>query len=246
MPIDLEMLRQKHAELSAGPSGENSDFLSKFFKLNEGTNVLRILPSKDDDNVFYAETKIHRVPTGEGRDRNIHCRKMQGEACPVCDAYFALWNEPHKNEDLARKIKPRDRYYLNVVDRETDEVKILSIGVILFKKIIAAMLDKDYGDITDLETGHDFKIIKVMEGQWPRYDQSAPRPKSDPAWTPAQIAAWMDSLHDIHSLVKLEDYDELKKVEMTLMGSTTENRAPASAGETTPVSTDDYLDKMKS
>ena len=56
----------------------------------------------------------------------------------------------------------------------------------------------------------------------------------------------MDSLHDIHSLVKLEDYDELKKVEMTLMGSTTENRAPASAGENTPVSTDDYLDKMKS
>ena len=65
MPIDLEMLRQKHAELSAGPSGENSDFLSKFFKLNEGTNVIRILPSKDDDQVFYAETKIHRVPTGE-------------------------------------------------------------------------------------------------------------------------------------------------------------------------------------
>ena len=246
MSIDLELLRQKHAELSAGPSGENSDFLSKFMKIKEGTNVVRILPWKDDDNLFYAETKIHRVPTGEGRDRNIHCRKMQGEACPVCDAYFALWNEPNKNEDLARKIKPRARYYLNVVDRATEEVKILSIGVILFKKIIAAMLDEDFGDITDLQTGNDFKIVKVMEGQWPRYDQSAPRPKSDEAGHQSQIAAWMESLHDIHNLVKVEDYDELKKVEMDLMGTVTESSEPVDAGNKDAVSTEDYLDQLKS
>ena len=246
MPIDLEMLRQKHAELSAGPTGEGSDFLSKFFKVQEGTNVVRILPWKDDDHLFYAETKIHRVPMGEGRDRNIHCRKMQGEACPVCDAYFALWNEPYKNEDLARKIKPRARYYLNVVARATEEVKILSIGVILFKKIIAAMLDEDFGDITDLETGNDFKIVKVMEGQWPRYDQSAPRPKSDAAGNPAQVAGWMDSLHDIHNLVKLEDYEELKKVQMDLMGTTSESSAPVETGEENTTSTDDYLDQLKS
>jgi hypothetical protein len=245
MPIDLDMLRQKHAELSAGPSSGNSDFLSKFMQVKEGTNVVRILPWKDDDHLFYAETKIHRVPMGEGRDRNIHCRKVQGEACPVCDAYFALWNEPYTNEDLARKIKPRARYYLNVVDRATEEVKILSIGVILFKKIIAAMLDEDFGDITDLENGNDFKIVKVMEGQWPRYDQSAPRPKSDAAGNPAQVAAWMESLHDIHSLIKLEDYDDLKNVSMELLGTAPESSEPQT-NEGDATSTDDYLDQLKS
>jgi len=246
MPIDLDMLRQKHIELSTGLTGENSDFLNKFFQVKEGTNLIRVLPAKDDDHLFYAETKIHRVPTGEGRDKNIHCRKMHGEGCPICDAYFALWNEPYKNEDLARKIKPRARYYLNIVDRATDEVKILSIGVILFKKMIAAMLDEDFGDITDLETGNDFKIVKVMEGHWPRYDQSAPRPKSEPTGNPSQVAAWMDSLHDIHSLVKLEDYDELKKVQMDLMGSTTKSSEPAKTGDENTTSTDDYLDQLKS
>ena len=68
------------------------------------------------------------------RCKNVHCRKMHGEPCPLCDSYYSLWKEPNKDEDLARQIKPRSRYYLNVVDRETGDVKILSIGVILFQE----------------------------------------------------------------------------------------------------------------
>jgi hypothetical protein len=165
MAIDLDALRAKHEELSGNkPAGGNADFLSNFLQLQDGTNSVRILPGKDEDTMFYAETKIHRVPDGQGGVKNVHCRKMHGEPCPLCDSYYALWKEPNKDEDLARQIKPRSRYYMNVVDRESGDVKILSIGVILFKKIIAAMLDEDFGDITDLTTGHDFKIVKIMEG----------------------------------------------------------------------------------
>ena len=183
MAIDLDALRKKHEELSnPGGSNSGSDFLKKFFQLKEGTNLLRILPWKDDSKQFYAETKIHRVTDENGNVKNHHCRKVHGEACPLCDLYYSLWKTGRKEyEDLARQIKPRARYYMNAVDRETGEIKILSIGVILFKKIIGAMLDEDFGDITDLENGHDFKIVKVMEGQWPKYDQSQPRPKSEAA-----------------------------------------------------------------
>ena len=210
MAVDLDALRAKHEELSnPGKGTSNADFLSKFIQLQDGTNAIRILPGKEDE-LFYAETKIHRVPDGQGGTKNVHCRKIHGEPCPMCDAYYSLWKEPYKDEDLARQIKPRARYYMNVVDRESGDVKILSIGVILFKKIIAAMLDEDFGDITNLDTGHDFKIVKIMEGQWPKYDQSQPRPKSSPAGSKAEMAAWMDSLHDVHALVKLEDYEEVK------------------------------------
>ena len=82
----------------------------------------------------------------------------------MCDLYYGLWKTGRQeDEDLARKIKPRARYYMNILDRESGDVKILSIGVILFKKIIGAMLDEDFGDITDPVTGHDFKIVKEME-----------------------------------------------------------------------------------
>jgi len=244
MAIDLDALRAKHAELSNPGSGSsNSDFLSNFMQIAEGTNLVRILPGKDEDTLFYAETKIHRVPDENGNVKNVHCRKMHGEPCPLCDAYFSLWKEPNKDEDLARQIKPRARYYMNVVDRETGDVKILSIGVILFKKIIAAMLDEDFGDITDLQAGHDFKIVKIMEGQWPKYDQSQPRPKSTETGSKAEIAAWMESLHDIHALVKLEDYEDVKTAAQALLPShegTMNNPQPKE-----DVSDDDYLSKMK-
>tara|TARA_R110002051_G_scaffold180409_1_gene249915 strand:- start:371 stop:1111 length:741 start_codon:yes stop_codon:yes gene_type:complete len=245
MAIDLDALRAKHSELSNKGSGNaNADFLNKFLQIQEGTNAVRILPGKDDDTMFYAETSIHRIPNGEGQVKNVHCRKIHGEPCPLCDTYYSLWKEPNKDEDLARQIKPRSRYYLNVVDRETGDVKILSIGVILFKKIIAAMLDEDFGDITDLESGHDFKIVKIMEGQWPKYDQSQPRPKASEAGSRAEVASWMESLHDIHGLVKLEEYEVVKTFAQSVVPSY--EGSSSTPQPTENVADDDYIQKMKS
>lgn len=244
MAIDLDALRAKHAELSGGTKNAgNDDFLKKFIQLQDGTNAVRILPGAGD-SLFYAETKIHRVPNGQGGVKNMHCRKIHNEPCPMCDTYYGLWKEPNKDEDLARKIKPRNRYYINVVDRECGEVRILSCGIKIFNSIIGSMLDPDYGDITDLATGHDYKIVKVMEDGWPKYDQSQPRPKSSEAGKPAETAAWMDSLHDIHALVKLEDYDVMKAAAQELVPSyegSADNPTPAE-----DVDDDDYLSKMKS
>jgi len=244
MAIDLDALRAKHAELSTPGGNANSDFLSNFMQIMEGTNVVRVLPGKDEDTLFYAETKIHRVPDENGNVKNVHCRKIHNEPCPLCDSYYSLWKEPNKDEDLARQIKPRSRYYMNVLDRDSGSVKILSIGVILFKKIIAAMLDEDFGDITDLASGHDFKIIKQMEGQWPKYDQSQPRPKSSEAGSKAEVAAWMDSLHDIHALVKLEDYEEVKNTAQGLLPSHEASMMNPQTAE--KIADDDYISKMKS
>jgi|TARA_R100001530_G_scaffold65909_1_gene47183 hypothetical protein len=246
MAIDLDALRAKHAELTKAAGGGNSnDFLNNFYQVQEGTNVIRILPSASEDKEFYAETKIHRVPDNEGNIRNHHCMRHQGENCPLCDTYFALWKTKRKeDEDTARQIKPRSRYYMNVVDRESGEVRILSIGVILFQKIIGAMLDEDYGDITDPENGHDFKIIKVMDGKWPKYDQSQPRPKPSPTGSKKEVAEWMESLHDIYALVKKEDYADLKKVAECVMPSTQGSPVPEDTSE--DVSDNDYLSKLKS
>jgi len=245
MAIDLEALRRKHEQLNGGGStSNNSDFLNKFYQIPEGSNAVRILPGKDDDHEFYAETKIHRVTSPDGTSKNYHCRKVHGEPCPLCDLYYGLWKTGRKeDEDLARQIKPRARYYMNILDRDSGDVKILSVGVILFKKIIAAMLDEDFGDITDLDSGHDFKIVKEMEGQWPKYDQSAPRPKSSPLGSKQETAAAMDSLHDIHSLVKLEDYEEYKKVAAALAGVPD---LGISANQDEEVSDGDYLSKLQS
>lgn len=245
MAIDLEALRAKHEQLNNPQAGNsNSDFLQKFYQIPEGTNAVRILPWKDESREFYAETKIHRVPQPDGTVKNIHCRKIHGEKCPMCDLYYGLWKTgKQEDEDLARKIKPRARYYMNILDRASGDVKILSIGVILFKKIIGAMLDEDFGDITDPESGHDFKIVKEMDGQWPKYDQSSPRPKSSELGSKAETAATMDSLHEIHDLVKLEDYEEVKKATDMLIGVAVQGTSTPEPTE--EVSDNDYLSKLQ-
>ena len=250
MAIDLDKLREKHTQITQGTPSQ--DFLSSFFQVQEGTNTVRILPGKDDDTEFYAETKIHRITGDDGRVRNFHCRKMHGQPCPLCDAYFGLWKTDSKDDETtARLIKPRSRFYMNVVDRESSEVKILSVGIMLFQSIIGSMLDPDYGDITDLEEGHDFKIIKKMEGQWPKYDQSGPRPRPQPSGSKAEVAAWMDSLHDIHSLVKVEDYDEVRQVAENILpgvmgGASATERTATSDTTSEEVSDADYMENLQS
>ena len=248
MAIDLNALRMKHEQLNNPQSGNNTDFLKKFYQIPEGTNAVLILPWKDNEKEFYAETKIHRVTGPDGNVKNHHCRKIHGESCPMCDLYYALWKTGRKeDEDLARQIKPRARYYMNILDRESGEVKILSIGVILFKKIISAMLDEDFGDITDIEAGHDFKIVKEMDGQWPKYDQSAPRPKSSPLGSKSEIATSMDTLHNIHELVKLEDYEDVKNAAALLTSVAVQGTVQGtSQNEAVNVPDNDYLNKLQS
>ena len=261
MAIDLNALRAKHEQLSnpkAAAGGNNQDFLNKFYRVLEGDNYVRILPAAEgSDKPFYAETKIHRVPDGQGGVRNYHCRKVHGEKCPMCELYYALWKTGVKeDEDLARQIKPRSRYYLNVLDRNTDEVKIFSIGMILFQKIMETMLDPDYADlfekaengILDTKIGHDFKVSMFKEGQWPKYDRSMFRPRGSELGSAQQVDEVMNSLHDIHDLVKLEEYDTLMEAAQNLrpeLGVVRERPAPT---QETPESgsDDDFTRRLMS
>ena len=248
--VNLDELRKKYDQIQKAQSGGggNDDFLKKFFMMEEGTSLIRVLPSPEGtEQEFYAETAIHRI-----NDKNYHCPRVKGHDCPVCDLYYRLWKVegPMKDEaqDLARQIKPRKRYYMNVVDRRDESVKILSMGMKLFGKILDCFFDEDYGDITNLTEGWDFKVVKDTQGQWPNYDKSAPKPKQTAAGSEKQIAEWMDELHDIHGLVKLPEYDELKNLAMEMetlvTGRPTGNvSAPATSDDE---GDEDYIAHLKS
>ena len=249
--VNIEQLRKKYAEINNSGGGGNSDFLSKFFMMDEGTSVVRVLPAKDEANQeFYAETAIHRL-----NDKNYHCPRVKDGKCPVCDTYYNMWKEinaigketPKGKElqDLARQIKSRKRYYMNVVDRRDNTVKILSVGQKLFGKVLDCFFDEDFGDITDLKEGWDFKIVKDTQGQWPNYDKSGPKPKSSIAGTDAEIATWMDELHDVHGLVKLPDYEELQNLALEMQGVLFGHTSSAAPSPTEDSGDEDYLSHLK-
>jgi|TARA_Y100000004_G_scaffold105140_1_gene118008 hypothetical protein len=241
--VNIEELRKKYNQINKTPESGGADFLKKFLMMEEGTTQVRVLPDKNPDNNFYAETGIHRI-----NDKNYHCPKVQGKECPMCDLSFKLWNTKDEgNMAIARQIKARKRFYLNAVERETGDVKILSVGIKLFSKILDCFFDEDYGDITDLKTGNDFKIVKDKSGEWPNYDKSSPKPTKSPAGSDAEIARWMDELHDIQGLVKVASYEELKELCMQITGEDIVQQTKAAADVVTESSDDgdDYLTHLK-
>lgn len=267
MVLDMDKLRAKAEKLNSENSS-NDDFLAKFLKLETGTTYVRFLPWKDESKEFYAETIIHRVPRSRhdvgskgAQVKNIHCLKQYGKKCPVCEYYYFLWKTGIKHDEtIARAIKGRERYYLNAINRDENKVKILSVGKKLFGRVVNFILDPDYGDIIDPQTGHDFKIIKklVQTGDqvFPNYDDSSPRPKpSTLSDSQQEIDAFMAELHDIHDLVKEEEYDVVKtymeefkngpKVETE---STTQEPTPDSEEKTEEpkgdLSDQEYLDRL--
>lgn len=249
--VNIDELRKKYAEINNQGGGGNSDFLSKFFMMDEGTSVVRVLPAKDETTQeFYAETAIHRL-----NDKNYHCPRVKGGKCPVCDTYYNMWKEINsigkesakgkELQELAKQIKSRKRYYMNVVDRRDESVKILSVGMKLFGKILDCFFDEDFGDITDMQEGWDFKIVKDTQGQWPNYDKSSPKPKQSVAGSDAENAKWLESLHDIHGLVKVADYDELKLMMTELEASVKGPQPETVTSDAQAPDDEDYMAHLK-
>lgn len=233
--VDLNELKKKYTELTKEKVTTNSDdFLKNFMSFEVGSNVVRILPAKEEGKWFYVENKVHKIHDQNGKAKNVHCLKMHGEPCPLCDAYYEMWKR-HKLGDtaLAEKygkgqfsIRAKERIYMNVVDRKTDTVKILSVGKDQFKTIMSYMLGDDnlgiegLGDITSLDKGHDFNFIVTMKGEFRNYEQSRPKMNATPAGSSKlAIAKYMDSLHDIKALIKKENYEEVKALAQTLMST---------------------------
>lgn len=215
MAVDLTALKAKLEELKTGRkfSGEGLD---KFLRIEDGTTVVRILPGKDDEP-FYAETALHRL-----NGKNLHCIGRQ--QCPICRYVSKLYDSKmDENVDLARQIKAKKRFYFNVIAREykdpvTGEVeenigpKIFSCGIKLFEKILGTFVDADYGDLTDIAEGWDYKIIRKRKDGYPNYDDSQPRPKPCPASQDTEeVKKWLDELHDLQALVVHKTQDELQE-----------------------------------
>jgi hypothetical protein len=237
MSLDLNELRAEQRRVET--QGQSS-FLDNFVKMpeGEGSVTVRLLPSRKGGKL-YCVTRTHKLG-----NKNFHClqtligTRWEGH-CPVCNYYRGLWKESDKSgreraEQLqaeARTIKPIERIYYNCIVREVISLngdksmnvgpKILSVGKTLHARVIRAILgdpavdEPELGDISDPETGRDFKIIKkLVKGggstAFPNYDQSKFLGVS-PLGTEKQVAAWMETLHDLQALRQLKPYEELQK-----------------------------------
>ena len=185
----------------------------------EGTFQIRILPPLKDGNLFEARRQHYGINGASQCSKEMAANKWIGE-CPICDHYNALWEQSHKYEKTgdytkaqelsaeARKVKPVERFYYNVIDRSNDDTavpQIYAVGKQVHKQIIAAIIgdeamdEEPLGDITDPVKGYDIRIIKEMKAQWPAYTVR-PRMNSSILGTPEQIKNWLGDLWDLRKV----------------------------------------------
>jgi hypothetical protein len=240
MAIDLGTLQQEFTRIGT-QGGGSSNFLDNFVPMpeGEGSIVLRLLPPTEGLNGLpCARTRTHKL-----NNKTFHSplQLVNGKwlgNCPINNYYRSLWkqSETASAEEAkalqaeARSIKPVERYYFNAIIRSATSKsgetlhnvgpKIYSCGKQVWEKILRAIIgapevdEPGLGDITDLHTGRDFKIIKrlVKSGSeaYPNYTESKFLAPSA-AGTEADIAAWMANRHNLASLITVKTFDELAK-----------------------------------
>lgn len=127
--IDISKLAERLSQLNKETSGSTQGTGMNFLNINDGRNVLRILPAGTEEGDFYEEVWVH-YGVGKTADNKrgtmVVCPTTGGEdkPCPVCDLSKQFFDLSTKRDDSyskqAKSIYRKKRVYYNVVSRDVD------------------------------------------------------------------------------------------------------------------------------
>lgn len=191
----------------------------KFWKPKEfGRYTIRFLPPLDPDGVFFRETAQYKLG-----DNYFFAPYIDGEPDPVYEYYKALYKKGTDDAiALAKEIKPRKQYLYNIVVKEElgdeaenpTQVQVYMSGKILFETIMDYFMDDDFGDLTDVEEGYDFQLIKEQgDLGFPNYKKSKPRKNPSPLFEDDDmVEEVLKSRKNLDDEIEYKSYDELKQI----------------------------------
>ena len=170
MGINLDKMKQKLA--AAQGKGEKK---SDFWRPQEGENVIRILPSPDEDPF-----KEHHFHYNLGNRSGFLCPKRNfGDDCPVCNFATKLFNEGSpESVQQAKNLFARQRFFSPVLVRgqESEGVKVWGYGKTVYETLLSLVLNPDYGDITDPQDGTDL-VLSYGKAPGILYPQTKVQPR---------------------------------------------------------------------
>lgn len=184
MAIDIKKMRQKLSDLhNKGGNGN-----TRFWKPQDGENVIRILPTADGDPFkhFHFHYNI-----GDAKGGILCPKKNFGNDCPVCDFVSKLYNNgDEESRNMARKMVAKSRFFSPVLARgeEVEGVKVWGYSKTVYENLLQLVLNPDYGDITDPQNGTDLVLVygKAPGAMYPSTNITARR-KTTPATSDADL-----------------------------------------------------------
>ena len=217
MALNLEAMRAKlNASKNGGkPTGKNSTM----WKPKAGDQNIRILPTSDGDP--FREFHFHY---NVGKNPGIYCNKRNdGGECAICDFASKLWREGVENDDStlkneAKKLFARKRYYSPVLVRgaESEGVKIWAYGKTAYETLLGYVLDPEYGDITDPQTGTDIKLTYTLASGPGAFPKTALQPRRRPSVlcddAIADCQELLDSVPNIDNLFDVKTAEQVQEL----------------------------------
>ena len=153
MAIDLNKMRKKQEALL----NRGGDKKNLFWKPQDGEQTIRIVPDADGDpfREFWFHYNLGDNPAFMSPKRNF------GEDCPLDSFVRKLFNEKtDESRELAKKLMAKQRFFSPVIVRGEEDkgVRLWGYSKTVYEKLLALVLNPDYGDITDPDTGTDLVL----------------------------------------------------------------------------------------
>ena len=213
MALNLEAMKAKLNKLNGkGDSGNRN----LFWRPDDGESNIRVVSTPDGDP--FKERFFHY---NVGTSGFLCPKKNFGDNCPVCDFANQLWNEgTEESKRQAKDLFAKQRFFSPVLVRgeEAEGIKVWGYGKMAYEKLLTIVLDPDYGDITDVETGNDLKIMygKLPGASFPRTD-IRPRPRKsvlcdDAVGGDDRCAELLESMPDFENLFERKSTEEVRSI----------------------------------
>lgn len=208
MAIDLKKMRQKLSDLKNKGKG------NRFWKPQDGKQDIRIVPTEDLDpfKSFFFHYNL-------GSQGFLCPEKNYGDTCPVCNFARQLYKEgDDESVAMAKDMTARQRFLSPVLVRgeENQGVRIWSYSKTVYEELLNLVLNPDYGDITDVDSGFDLSLEygKAAGARFPS-TKITPRRKTSPLCadkTAEECTELLESIPDFDSLYERTTTEQAQQI----------------------------------
>lgn len=209
----MAKMKAKLQELESGGKSKSDNV---WWRPQEGDQEIRLIPTEDGDpfKVFHFHYNL-----GEGARGGILCPKRQfGDNCPVCDFASKLWQEgTEESKKMAKSLFVRQRFFSPVVIRGEEEkgARIWGYGKTIYETLLGLVLNPDYGDITDIDSGVDFTLnytLPKTKGAFPQTNLVPKRKSSALASSKTKVKEILETVPVIDTLFQRKSPADVKNI----------------------------------
>ena len=208
MAINMDKMKQKLENLQG-----NGNKKSAFWRPQDGEQVIRIVPTADGDpfKEYWFHYNLGNNPGFLSPKKNF------GEESPLDNYVRDLYRQGDEESiKMAKSLSAKQRFFSPVLVRGEEEkgVRIWGYGKMVYEQLLNLVLNPEYGDITDVDSGTDLTLQygKPAGAQFPQTNLTPRRKSSKLAKTSGETSELLESIPDIDGSFDKKTFEQVQTI----------------------------------